>query len=77
MFNIEIGTTGIIYVLDSSAKHRIKENVDQLKTCLSDEELKGCPLLIFANKNDVEGAFNTQQVIEQFNLEDIIGNSRR
>jgi small GTP-binding protein len=46
------GTDGLIYVIDSSDHERLKENKIELENLLSQEELKGCCLLIIANKMD-------------------------
>ena len=39
---------------------------------LSDEELAGCPLLVFANKMDL-GILSTGEIIEGLNLREIRG----
>lgn len=43
-------TNGIIYVIDSFDKDRLKTSKEELMTLLGEEELKGVPLLILANK---------------------------
>jgi ADP-ribosylation factor-like protein 1 len=35
---------------------------------LSEEELKGAPLLVFCNKQDVEGALKPEEISEQLGL---------
>ena len=35
---------------------------------LSEEELKGCPLLVFCNKQDVEGALKPEEISEHLGL---------
>jgi len=43
---------GLIFILDMTDEERIIEAKDELDYLLSTEELKGAPLLIFANKMD-------------------------
>ncbi|KAM3143982.1 Arf GTPase arl1 [Paramecium bursaria] len=43
-------TNGIIYVIDSFDKDRLNISKDELVTLLQEDELKGVPLLVLANK---------------------------
>jgi ADP-ribosylation factor-like protein 1 len=43
-------TNGIIYVIDSFDKERLKISKDELMMMLEEEELKNVPLMILANK---------------------------
>lgn len=42
-----------IYVVDCSDKRRLEETSSELTELLTDEKLKGVPLLVYANKQDV------------------------
>lgn len=55
-------TSAIIFVIDSSDRDRLDISKAELMTLLSEEELRGVPLLIFANKQDIEGALKPEEV---------------
>ena len=54
-----------------------KEGRQALILLLSDEELKGVPLLIIGNKNDIPTAMKPHEIIAKFRLEEMIGKSRK
>ncbi|TFY69442.1 hypothetical protein EVG20_g3158 [Dentipellis fragilis] len=61
-------TSAIIYVIDSSDHARLQTSRSELLTMLSEDELAGVPLLVFCNKQDVEGALKPEQISEQLGL---------
>lgn len=61
-------TSAIIYVIDSSDAARLKTSRTELLTMLAEEELAGVPLLVFCNKQDVEGALKPEAVSEELGL---------
>jgi len=61
-------TSAIIYVIDSSDIERLQTSRTELLTMLSEEELNGVPLLVFCNKQDVEGALKPEEISEQLGL---------
>jgi len=61
-------TSAIIYVIDSSDRARLGTSRTELLTMLAEEELKGVPLLVFCNKQDVEGALKPEEISEQLGL---------
>ena len=61
-------TSAIIYVIDSSDVDRLSTSRSELLTMLSEDELAGVPLLVFCNKQDVEGALKPEEVSEQLGL---------
>jgi ADP-ribosylation factor-like protein 1 len=61
-------TSAIIYVIDSSDTARLGTSRAELLTMLSEEELKGVPLLVFCNKQDVQGALKPEDISEQLGL---------
>ncbi|KAK3931579.1 ADP-ribosylation factor-like protein 13B, partial [Frankliniella fusca] len=63
---------GIIYVIDASDPTRISESAAVLKQLLTHEMLKGKPLLLLANKQDIDGALDEIDVVERLNLETIV-----
>ncbi|KAL0476312.1 ADP-ribosylation factor ARF1 [Acrasis kona] len=70
------GTDGIIYVMDSSNRARLKECKDQLYKLLANDQLKNAILLVLANKSDKPNALTTTEVIAQMELEEKLGESR-
>ena len=65
------GTDGLVYVIDSSDEARIEECTDELQTLLQEDELKDVPLMVFANKQDLDLALEADEVLEKVQLEEI------
>lgn len=61
-------TSAIIYVIDSSDKDRLKTSKAELLSMLDEDELRGVPLLVFANKQDVAGAVPPAEISEELGL---------
>jgi signal recognition particle receptor subunit beta len=51
-------------VVDSSDEVRLKECSDELQNLLSEDNLAKVPLLVFANKQDLQFALEAEEVIE-------------
>lgn len=49
------GTQGLVFVVDSSDHARIEEAKTELHRILNDLEMSDCLLLVFANKQDLDG----------------------
>ena len=63
--------SAIIYVVDSADRERIGISREELVTMLEEEELAETPLLVFANKQDMEGAMGAAEVSEALGLTDL------
>lgn len=66
-------SNAIIYVVDSNDRERAREASDELRKVLSESELAGVPLLIFANKQDMPTAMSVAEVtgaLELFAVKD-------
>eukprot|EP00053_Salpingoeca_punica_P003809 m.45295 g.45295 ORF g.45295 m.45295 type:complete len:182 (+) comp12429_c0_seq1:297-842(+) len=61
-------TDAVIFVVDSSDHERIGISKSELVSMLEEDELKKALLLVFANKQDVEGAMTPSQVSEALGL---------
>ena len=61
-------TQGLIFVVDSSDRDRIIEAQEELQKTLSYEELRGVPLLVLANKQDLAGAMSASEVAEKLDI---------
>ncbi|KAK1839620.1 ADP-ribosylation factor [Colletotrichum chrysophilum] len=62
------GTQGLIFVIDSSDRARIEEAKSELHRIINDREMKDSLLLVFANKQDINGAMKPQEVTEALQL---------
>ena len=51
-----------IYVVDSTDEARLEESGDELSNLLAEEKLSGIPLLVYANKQDLELAEKEDKV---------------
>lgn len=61
----------IIYVIDSSDSERLEETGNELYNILQQPELSGMPLVIYANKQDLNMALSVDEILEQLGLNDI------
>ena len=66
-------TDGFIYVVDLADRDRIDESYEELIKLLKEKELKDCPILIFANKQDLNGALSPGDIYNKFEMEQYIG----
>ena len=64
-------TDAIVYVVDSNDADRIEEARDELSLCLKEENLKDCPLLVFANKQDIKGALSVEEITKSIELTNV------
>jgi ADP-ribosylation factor-like protein 1 len=55
-------------VIDSSDHARLATSRTELLTMLNEDELSGAPLLVFCNKQDVDGALKPAEISEQLGL---------
>ncbi|KAG8702529.1 hypothetical protein FRC09_004686, partial [Ceratobasidium sp. 395] len=61
-------THAIIYVIDASDQDRLQTSRAELLTMLAEEELKGVPVLVFANKQDMPGALPSGEISDRLGL---------
>lgn len=64
-------TNAIIYVVDSSDTERIEMAKQEMLAMLQENDLRGVPLLVFANKQDIAGALTEGQVSDSLGLAEI------
>ncbi len=67
------GCQGLIFLIDSSDKNRIQLAKDELDKILSNEQMEKIPVLIFANKQDLN-IMSVKEVINDMDLSSIRGN---
>eukprot|EP01132_Coremiostelium_polycephalum_P004908 gene4908-6119_t len=64
-------TNGIIFVIDSNDRERIGEAKEELFKVINDDQLKGVPLLLFANKQDQPNTLSLAEISERLSLDSI------
>ncbi|KRX03342.1 P-loop containing nucleoside triphosphate hydrolase [Pseudocohnilembus persalinus] len=64
-------TNAVIYVIDSTDTERLDQTKEELLQLFEEEELKGVPLMILANKQDIKGALSEEDVTERMGLTNI------
>eukprot|EP00951_Prasinocladus_malaysianus_P007594 scaffold54569_cov47-Prasinocladus_malaysianus.AAC.2 len=64
-------TDALIYVVDSADRKRLEECGFELEELLNEEQLQGVPVLIMANKQDLQLAAEPAEVGEKLNLTSI------
>ncbi|XP_071485797.1 uncharacterized protein [Diadema antillarum] len=68
-------TVGIIYVVDSADKERLAEARELLFSILQTPELShGTPVLVLANKQDLEGSSHLTKLTDELQLHKLVAN---
>lgn len=62
------GTKGLIFVVDSGDPGRLDEAAVELHRVMSDREMRGVVLLVYANKQDQPGAVGREEVAARLRL---------
>ena len=62
-------TDAMIWVVDSADIQRLQDCRQELHGLLKEERLAGASLLIFANKQDIQGALTAEQIEQALDLE--------
>ena len=62
----------LIYVIDSSDTYRLEESGKELRALLEENQLSGIPLLIYANKQDLNLSLSPEEIMNELNLTNII-----
>ena len=65
------GVNAIVYVVDASDQAKLPASKAELHSLIEKPVLAQIPLLVLANKNDVEGALDVGQIIEAFGLDSL------
>ncbi|XP_045596742.2 ADP-ribosylation factor-like protein 13B isoform X2 [Procambarus clarkii] len=63
---------GVIFVVDSSDAVRVRECRDVLFSLLADKKISGKPVLVLANKQDVDGAMDEIDLVESLSVEQVV-----
>mmetsp|Transcript_2282 Transcript_2282/g.4932 ORF Transcript_2282/g.4932 Transcript_2282/m.4932 type:complete len:155 (-) Transcript_2282:1016-1480(-) len=60
----------LIYCVDSNDPNRMDQARDELHRILQSEDVRGKPLLIFCNKQDLPGALPTEDIVHRLGVGD-------
>jgi len=64
-------TDGVIWVVDSGDKLRLKDCKEELHNLLKQEKLAGATLIVLCNKQDINGALKVEEIKNLLELESI------
>eukprot|EP01028_Stygiella_incarcerata_P012715 TRINITY_DN80252_c0_g1_i1.p1 TRINITY_DN80252_c0_g1~~TRINITY_DN80252_c0_g1_i1.p1 ORF type:complete len:185 (-),score=51.10 TRINITY_DN80252_c0_g1_i1:105-659(-) len=64
-------TDGLVWVVDCADRRRLEDCRDELHKLLQQEKLAGASLLVFANKQDLDGALTSEEIEEILELRKI------
>eukprot|EP00028_Trichosphaerium_sp_Am-I-7-wt_P000470 CAMPEP_0168535012 /NCGR_PEP_ID=MMETSP0405-20121227/18369_1 /TAXON_ID=498012 /ORGANISM="Trichosphaerium sp, Strain Am-I-7 wt" /LENGTH=115 /DNA_ID=CAMNT_0008562083 /DNA_START=221 /DNA_END=565 /DNA_ORIENTATION=+ len=67
------GVNAIIFVVDSSDTTRLKEAAHELKKLTSEDQLRGVPVLVYANKQDLPEALEINKIADSLNMHALRG----
>eukprot|EP00892_Ulva_mutabilis_P011607 jgi/Ulvmu1/8819/UM048_0075.1 len=66
-------TDALIFVVDTADRDRLKNAAEEFKRILADPLMRNSAILIFANKQDLPGAYSTAEVTDAFQLSSLQG----
>merc|ERR1711865_1223764 len=64
-------TDGLVFVVDSSDEERLNECTEELNALLVEENLMKVPVLVYANKQDLDFAAEPEEIMNSLKLSDI------
>ena len=65
-----------MWVVDSADRARLQDCKAELQVLLQQERLAGASLLVFANKQDIDGALTAEEIREELGLDQISATKR-
>ena len=66
---------GLIFVVDSGSIDRLDEAKEVFSAIAQHEKIKGKPLLIFANKQDLDEAIDDGTIADRLDLDTMLGSA--
>uniref|UniRef100_A0A8C5PUZ9 ADP-ribosylation factor-like protein 14 n=1 Tax=Leptobrachium leishanense TaxID=445787 RepID=A0A8C5PUZ9_9ANUR len=61
-------TDGLVYVVDSNNKEHLDESKKEFHSILQNDLIKNVPVVVLANKQDLPGALNAEEITRKFNM---------
>ena len=68
-----VGCEGLIYIVDSADRRRLAEAKNELDWILDSDEMRGVPVVVFANKQDLPQAATPSEVANSLGLSEVRG----
>ena len=65
------GAKGLIWVVDSSDRERLEEARAELERLLGVVDMRGMPVLVVANKQDLPGAMDAAELTQRLGMESL------
>lgn len=62
------GSDALVWIVDSTDEHRLRECRDELHHVLNDDALRGAALLVYANKQDLPNAVFSSHLADALGL---------
>ncbi|XP_071164209.1 uncharacterized protein [Mytilus edulis] len=66
-------TEGLVYIVDSNDKERLSEAKDELDGILNSDEMRGVPVVVVANKQDLPRSMSLSEVADGLGLPKMTG----
>ncbi|VVC36716.1 P-loop containing nucleoside triphosphate hydrolase,Small GTP-binding protein domain,Small GTPase [Cinara cedri] len=67
---------GVIFVVDSTDHRRLDECKEVFENLLGNENIAGKPVLLFANKQDKQGALDELDIVDRLNVEAVVNTNK-
>ncbi|XP_067897551.1 ADP-ribosylation factor-like protein 14 [Heterodontus francisci] len=61
-------TDGLVFVVDSADKRRMEDSKKEFERMLKHECLKGIPVVVMANKQDINDALSAEEITKRFHM---------
>nr|XP_056706207.1 ADP-ribosylation factor-like protein 14 [Euleptes europaea] len=58
----------LVYIVDSTDRQRLDESKKELELILKNDRVKNVPLIVLANKQDLPGALDAEEITRRFNM---------
>mgnify|MGYP003592826655 CR=1 FL=1 len=65
------GSSGVVFVIDATDRDRLKTSVEEFTTLLTETELAKASILVLANKSDLEGGMNAEEISDALKLSEL------
>ncbi|XP_030072261.1 ADP-ribosylation factor-like protein 14 [Microcaecilia unicolor] len=61
-------TDGLVYVVDSTDKKHLEDSKKEFELIIKNELIKNVPVVVLANKQDLPGALNAEEITRKLNM---------
>ena len=67
----------VIFVIDSGDQERLQKAKVLLHRCFGDKDLSAAPILVFANKQDLDEKMSGEEIYEKLEITNVIASGRK